>query len=519
VSLRGVTKTFAGTRALRRVDMDFFPGQIHAVCGENGSGKSTMIKILAGVYQADPGGIVTLNGEELAADKLTPGFAHRQGVRVVHQDLGVFPELTVEENLAIDGGFQTGLLGNIRWNRQRRSTEQLLRDFKIPAGPKSTLAELSLAARTEVAIARSLRDQADRGKGLLILDEPTAALPVKQVDSLLASLRKLADSGQSILYVSHRLDEVLSLADCVSVLRDGELVGTFPTSELDESQLIDLMLGRAVHKALEHEPVPFTGTPAFSVKDLVAGPLKGVSFSVHSGELLGIAGVMGSGRSTLLKSIFGVLKPDSGDFMLDGQALNSASPKTAMREGIAMVPEHRLRDAAFADESVDMNISIGVIGKYWRRLVVARRPLRRDSDRLIGDFRVKVPNGRALMSSLSGGNQQKVIVARWLRRNPRLILLDEPTQGVDVGARAEIYNILRRATQGGAAAVLVASDFQEMAQVVDRAIVIRNGRVVAELRGDEITAHRLAHLSHAGGEQLSTPAGSTATQAPANEKG
>ena len=497
VSLRGVTKTFSGTRALRRVDLDFFPGEIHAVCGENGSGKSTMIKILSGVYQADPGGTVSLNGESFDADRVTPTVANRQGVRVVHQDLAVFPELTVEENLAIDGGFQTSRLGRIRWRQQHRSAEQLIRDFKIPARPKSTLAELSLAARTEVAIARSLRDMDDRGKGLLILDEPTAALPVKEVDSLLSSLRDLADSGQAILYVSHRLDEVLNLADYVSVLRDGELVGTYPTAEIDEAQLVDLMLGRAVHKALEHEPVVPDGDAIFQVQDLVVGPLKGVSLEVHAGEMLGIAGVMGSGRSTLLKSIFGIETPRSGRFVLAGQTLGADTPKSAMQAGIAMVPEHRLRDAAFGNEPVDMNISISVIGKYWRRFVLAEKPLRQDADALIAEYRVKVPSGRSLMSSLSGGNQQKVVVARWLRRKPRLILLDEPTQGVDVGARAEIYNILRRATQDGAAAILVASDFQEMAQVVDRAIVLRNGRVVAELRGDEITAHRLARLSHA----------------------
>ncbi|MFC6239280.1 sugar ABC transporter ATP-binding protein [Longivirga aurantiaca] len=497
VSLRGVTKTFAGTRALRRVDLDFFPGEIHAVCGENGSGKSTMIKILSGVYQGDPGGTVSLNGEEYDADRVTPTVANRQGVRVVHQDLAVFPELTVEENLAIDGGFHTSKLGRIRWRKQHKSAEQLIRDFKIPARPKSTLAELSLAARTEVAIARSLRDMDDRGKGLLILDEPTAALPVKEVDALLASLRDLADSGQSILYVSHRLDEVLALADYVSVLRDGELVGTFPTSELDEAQLVDLMLGRAVHKALEHVPVVPDGDAVFKVENLSVGPLKSVSLEVHAGEMLGIAGVMGSGRSTLLKSIFGVAQPRAGRFVLDGQTMAADSPKSAMGAGIAMVPEHRLRDAAFGNEPVDMNISISVIGKYWRKLVLADKALRQDADQLISEYRVKVPTGRSLMSSLSGGNQQKVVVARWLRRKPRLILLDEPTQGVDVGARAEIYNILRRATQDGAAAVLVASDFQELAQVVDRAIVLRNGRVVAELRGDEITAHRLARLSHA----------------------
>ncbi|MCW2648545.1 MAG: transporter related protein [Pseudonocardiales bacterium] len=497
VSLRDVTKTFAGTRALRHVDLDFYPGEIHAVCGENGSGKSTMIKILSGVYTADSGGTISLYGEELAADKVTPGVAHRQGVRVVHQDLAVFPELTVAENLAVDGGFSTGLGGRIRWRQQHRDAAALIRKFNIPARPTSRLGELSLAARTEVAIARALRDQAVHGRGLLILDEPTAALPVHEVEALLRALRDLAAEGQSIVYISHRLDEVLDLADCVSVLRDGELVGTFDVENLDESSLIDLMLGRAVSEALEHEPVKASGPPLFTVEDLSVGRLKNVSFSVRPGEMLGIAGVMGSGRSTLLRAIFGGVKPSSGRFLLDGKPAALDSPKVAMRAGVAMVPEHRLRDAAFADHSVDMNMSISVIGKYWQRMVVSQRKMRRDSDKLIAQYSVKVPNGRAVMHSLSGGNQQKVVVARWLRRNPRLILLDEPTQGVDVGARAEIYNVLRAATQQGSAAILVASDFKELAQVVDRVIVLRGGKIVAELEGEGINAHRLAQLSHA----------------------
>lgn len=495
--LRGVTKTFAGTRALRHIDLDFYPGEIHAVCGENGSGKSTMIKILSGVYQGDSGGTLSLSGEQCEADRITPALAHRRGVRVVHQDLAVFPELTVAENLAIDGGFATGFGGRIRWRQQHRDAAELIRSFNIRAKPTSRLADLSLAARTQVAIARSLRDQSVRGSGLLILDEPTAALPVHEVDALLTALRDLAAAGQSILYVSHRLDEVLDLADHVTVLRDGELVGTFSASDLDESRLVDLMLGRAVAKALEHRPVTASGPALFKVEDLSAGRLKNVSFSVAAGEMLGIAGLLGSGRSTLLRAIFGAVRPSSGRFVLDGKPALLDSPKTAMRAGVAMVPEHRLRDAAFADQSVDMNLSISVIDRYWQRLVVAQRRLRRDSDQLISEYRVKVPSGRSVMNSLSGGNQQKVVVARWLRRNPRLILLDEPTQGVDVGARTEIYNALRVATRQGSAAILVASDLKELAQVVDRAIVLRNGQIVAELGPDEMSAHRLAQLSHA----------------------
>jgi ribose transport system ATP-binding protein len=496
VSLRGVSKTFAGTRALRHVDLDFYPGEIHAVCGENGSGKSTMIKILSGVYRADSGGTISLSGEEFEADRITPALAHRQGLRVVHQDLAVFPELTVAENLAVDGGFVTGLGGRIRWRRQHREAAALIRAFNIPATPTSRLAELSLAAQTEVAIARSLRDQSVRGRGLLILDEPTAALPAHEVETLLRALRDLATAGQSILYVSHRLDEVLGLADCVTVLRDGGLVGTFATADLDESRLIDLMLGRAVSKALEYRPVNAGGPPLLEVENLSVGGLRNVSFSVAAGEMLGIAGIMGSGRSTLLRAIFGETKPSSGRFLLEGKPVMLDSPKNAMQAGVAMVPEHRLRDAVFADHSVDMNMSISVIGKYWRRLVVAQRRLRRDCDQLISEYAVKVPNGRSVMSSLSGGNQQKVVIARWLRTSPRLILLDEPTQGVDVGARAEIYNTLRTAARQGSAAILVASDFKELAQVVDRAIVLRNGRIVAELGPGDMSAHRLAQLSH-----------------------
>jgi ribose transport system ATP-binding protein len=496
VSLRGVSKTFAGTRALRHIDLDFYPGEIHAVCGENGSGKSTMIKILSGVYRADSGGTISLSGEEFEADRITPALAHRQGLRVVHQDLAVFPELTVAENLAVDGGFVTGLGGRIRWRRQHREAAALIRAFNIPATPTSRLAALSLAAQTEVAIARSLRDQSVRGRGLLILDEPTAALPAHEVEALLRALRDLAAAGQSILYVSHRLDEVLGLADCVTVLRDGELVGTFAAADLDESRLIDLMLGRAVSKALEHRPVSTGGPPLLEVENLSVGGLKNVSFSVAAGEMLGIAGIMGSGRSTLLRAIFGEAKPSSGRFLLEGKPVVLDSPKNAMLAGVAMVPEHRLRDAVFADHSVDMNMSISVIGKYWRRLVVAQRRLRRDCDQLISEYAVKVPNGRSVMSSLSGGNQQKVVIARWLRTSPRLILLDEPTQGVDVGARAEIYNTLRTAARQGSAAILVASDFKELAQVVDRAIVLRNGRIVAELGPGDMSAHRLAQLSH-----------------------
>lgn len=501
VSVRGLTKTFAGTRALRGIDIDFLPGEIHAICGGNGSGKSTMIKILSGVYEGDEGGTLVFNGESHDSDKMTPAIAHRNSVRTVHQDLAIFADMNVAENLAIDAGFARGLGGRIKWRAVYAQAARLIEAFNIPAKPKTRMSNLSLAVWTEVAIARSLRDQNEAGHGLLILDEPTAALPIHEVETMITSLKNLAAQGQSILYVSHRLDEVIELADKITVLRDGQLVGTYPSSELDEPRLIELMLGKPVDSALRHDSIEARGEPVFEVRDLVAGPVQGVTFSVRPGEVLGIAGLLGSGRSTILRTAFGVTTPESGDILLDGKPIALRSPRDAMAHGISMVPESRVRDAAFmGDSTIDMNMSVGMLRHYWSRLTIRQGAIEADSDRLIDEFGVKASSGRNAMASLSGGNQQKVIIARWLRLGPRVLLLDEPTQGVDAGARADIYRIIRSATSQGLAVIVVASDLDELALVVDRAVVLRKGKLVAEVSGHEMTAQRLAELSYADAE-------------------
>lgn len=495
VSVRALSKTFAGTRALQRVDIDFLPGEVHAVCGGNGSGKSTLIKILCGVYQGDEGGEIRVGDVRIDSDKTAAGAAHAAGIRVVHQDLGVFPDLTVAENLALGAGFETGLGGRVRWREQRRQAAASIRAFNIPASPGTRLSELSLAARTEVAIARALRDQGDNAGGLLILDEPTAALPVEEVATLLRALRRLAARGQSILYVSHRLDEVLDLADRVSVLKDGRLVGTSPAADLDESSLISLMLGRTLVEGRQEQTSPPAAEAVLEVRNLAVGALQDVSLEARGGEVLGIAGLMGSGRSSLLRAIFGDIRPRAGEVRILDRPAAFSHPVEAMERGVAMVPEHRIRDGAFLDQSVDMNFAISVIRSYWRCGRVRNSAIVRDSDGLVSRLGVKARSGRDTMSSLSGGNQQKVVLGRWLRREPRLLLLDEPTQGVDVGARADIYRQVREATSAGAAAVVVASDLEELAAVADRVLVLRHGRVVAEVRGAELTAHRLSELS------------------------
>ncbi|MCR1783666.1 sugar ABC transporter ATP-binding protein [Nocardioides carbamazepini] len=503
VSVRGVSKTFAGTRALDDVDLDVRPGEIHALCGGNGSGKSTLIKILSGVYQADPGGVIRVDDEDVAADAVTPGDASRLSICTVHQDLAVFPDLSVAENLAIGGGFETALGGRIRWGRQRRQAARLIERFGIPATPRTRLASLTVAARTQVAIARALQAAGDDHRGLLILDEPTAALPVKEVEQLLEGLRKLAAQGQSILYVSHRLDEVLDLCDRVTVLRDGRRVATTDTADLDEQGLIELMLGRTVEHQLRHEPRRTDGAPLLEIRHLASGPLRDVSLTLHEGEVLGIAGLLGSGRSTLLRTVFGDRAPDGGDIAVGGRSVRYRRPIDAIADGIVMVPENRLQDAAFTDLTVDMNGALSVIGGYWRGGFLRGRRLREDGRDLIAEFGVKTPTGAVPLSALSGGNQQKVVMARWMRRKPQVLLLDEPTQGVDVGARADIYRLVREATDNGSGAIVVASDFEELAHVADRVLVLRRGRVVAEVSGADITAHRLTELSLVEGKATS----------------
>jgi ribose transport system ATP-binding protein len=498
LSIRNLSKEFPGTRALDGVDLDVRKGEIHALCGGNGSGKSTLIKILCGVYEGGSGGEIECGGVKVRADQTTPTTAHQMGVRVVHQDLGVFPDLSVAENLALGYEFETGRAGRVQWRVTRERARDLIERFEIAATPKTLMRNLSRAAQTQVAIARALQDQESEGESLLVLDEPTSALPAHEVELLLASLRRYASDGQSILYVSHRLDEVLGLSDRVTVLRDGSKSGTWSTAELTEERLIELIVGNKVQRVFLEMPTVTDTRPALEVENLWAGPLAGVNLRVNKGEVVGIAGLLGSGRSKLLQAIFGNLRIDRGVIRVDGEVVRFSHPQAAMDAGVALVPENRAVDAAFLDLSVYENISAAVIDEYWRGLRIRYRGMRSDATSLMSVFGVKAASASAPLNTLSGGNQQKVIMARWLRREPHLLLLDEPTQGVDVGARADIYGLIRDAVAQGAAAVIVASDFEELSHVVDRAIILRAGRVVAEATSTELTAHRLTEMSYGG---------------------
>ena len=497
VRIVSVSKAFGATRALDDVSLDIAKGTVHALIGGNGSGKSTLIKILAGVHEADAGE-VDVQGDVLDATTITPTHSRDHGFRFVHQQTSVFSALTIMENLAIGRGFENGA-GRIKWPQQRRRAREVLARFEIHKDPDSLMAELGPASQTMVAIARALQDQEADANGVLVLDEPTASLPAHEAQVLLSALRRYAAEGQTILYVSHRLEEVCEVADAVTVLRDGKIVDTVQGASTPDA-LAELMTGRPVEALtiVSSAGKSPDAAPVVEVEDLVAGACRGVSFQVHPGEVLGIAGLLGSGRTSLLKAIFGDVPLESGGITLKGEVLGPMSPTKAMDHGIALVPEDRAGQAVFSGMSVTGNLGIAVTAEFFVRGRLRHRQEAREAERLAKQYFIKCSSVGQPIGSLSGGNAQKVILCRWLRRKPSLLLLDEPTQGVDVSARFEIWEIVRAALDEGMAVVVVSSDSEELAGVCNRIVVMRNGHLAGELNGSDVTPHNIDRLSIIG---------------------
>ncbi|GAA3663362.1 sugar ABC transporter ATP-binding protein [Nocardioides ginsengisoli] len=499
---KGLSKTFAGTAVLRDARLVVRRGEVHALLGGNGSGKSTLIKLLAGVYDADPGGTIEVQGVSADADEWSPTLARSAGLLFVHQDPAVFGALTVAENLAIGRGFARATGGRIDWGTTRRHAADVLKRFSLDISPDSQVSTLRPAERTMLAIARALQDQDGAHDGVLVLDEPTASLPDWEVDILLGALRKFAAAGQTIVYVSHRLSEILEIADRVTVLRDGAQVVTREVAGMTEGQLVELIAGRSLDRVIPARVGEIDKERVLSVRGLVAGPLRGVDLDLHRGEILGIAGLLGSGRSALLRALFGDLPATEGEIRLNGAPYMPSRPAAAIRAGFGLVPEDRGDEALFPSQSVRENLSAAVVPRYWSAGRLQHRRERADARGLIASFGVKPASDTALAGTLSGGNQQKVVLARWLRRDPLVLMLDEPTQGVDVQARADIYAHVRRSVEAGTAVLLVTSDFEELALAADRVLVLREGRVCAEVTGADIEPHRLTELSYLSEENV-----------------
>lgn len=495
--LSGLDKSFGLTRALDDVHLEVGRGEIHALVGGNGSGKSTLIKILAGVHRADRGEL-EIWGDPVDLGAYSTKDAHAAGFRFVHQNAPVFLEMTVAENIAIGSGYAVGRAGNVRWPELRRHTRDLLARFEIDVSPGTRMAELGPATQMMVAIAGALQLGGRDDRSILVLDEPTASLPAHEVELLLNAVRRYAEQGQTTIYVSHRLDEVLVLADRVSALRDGIAAGTMDAAEATEATLIQMVAGRALERVYPAMPSVSREPVVLELDGVDVGPLRNVSFTLRRREILGLAGLLGSGRSELLQAIFGAMPITRGKIVLNGELLDLRRPADAIASGIALIPEDR-EASAFPDLGIQQNLAAADFSRGWTGVRLSGRRERETALVARDRFLIKAGDVRAPLSTLSGGNQQKVILARWLTLQPRVLLLDEPTQGVDIGARWEIYRLINAALEDGACALIVSSDFEELSQVCERVIVLRGGTSDGEILAPDIDAPRLAEYVYSNG--------------------
>jgi ribose transport system ATP-binding protein len=481
--IRDLSKTFVGTKALNRVNLDIAPGEIHALVGQNGSGKSTLIKILAGYHLADDGAEAVLDGVHL--NLAHPTRARHDRLRFVHQDLGLFAECNTIENLALRGEFLTGFGRRVRWREQARLTRSLIAEFDADIDITKPVGQITPVQRTIVATAAALAGW-EEGRGILVLDEPTSVLPPTEVSRLMELVRSVRERGTSVLYVSHRLDEVVELADTVSVLRGGEVVASRPVAGLDAQDVAALMVGGAVDANYRARLDEALDNPVVvKARDLSGAHLAGVSFDLHAGEILGVAGLPGSGREELPYAIAGMVAGVDGQVSL---ATTGPVPVARARSlGIPIVPADRLSEALFTDFSVAENLSISVLDRLHRCGLVNGAAERSLARRWIESIAIKTPRANSAITTLSGGNQQKVVVSRCLARDPQALVLCEPTAGVDVGSRQTIYEFIADRARAGLAVLIASSDIGDLLALCTRVIVLSNSHIVRDLRGAEIT--------------------------------
>jgi ribose transport system ATP-binding protein len=493
-----LSKTFSGLRVLDNVGITIEAGEVHALLGHNGSGKSTLIKILAGFHQPDAGsGVVTV--DDVTVRPGDPDSARRAGLRFIHQELGLVDNLTVLENLRLGGGaYTTGLGWRIRWSRERASARDLLQSLGLDVQPDAVLRHLSPIQRTGIAIARAV--QSEDAVRVIVFDEPTAALPDREVARLFELIRRLTQRGAAVLYVTHRLEEVQEIGDSVTVLRDGAVVGRGPTSEFPRQRLVGLIVGGTRERPAADTPAMQAGeggqAPALLVMDGVAGgELAGLSLQVRAGEVLGVAGLAGSGVHDLPNVLLGTVPVRAGRISAREHVLRRPTPQRSLGLGVAVLPSARWLKA-LPTMTARENLTLGSLGSFWSAGVFHHRREKKVALQLLARYGVVPLEPERGFATFSGGNQQKICVARLLRRTPSVLVLDEPTQGVDVGGSADIIGLLRESAHAGLAVVLCSSDLNDLAVACDRVVVLRDGRVAAELIGTAISRERIIEESY-----------------------
>jgi len=481
--LTGISKRFGAVQALTDVDVALFANEVHALVGENGAGKSTLVKILAGIHHPDAGRI-QLSGEDLVLSG--PAAARDLGIAVIHQHPNLFPDLTVAENVFVGRLPRNGVRG-VDWGELNRTAQRLFENLGVKQSVSVPVRGLSVADQQLVEIAKSLSLDAR----VLVMDEPTASLSSHEVERLFTIIRQLRGRGVAILFVDHRMEEVFEIADRVSVLRDGRHVITAAINELNPADAIRHMVGRRLETLFPKEQATI-GEIALEVRGLTRrGVFSNASFQVRRGEILGLAGLVGAGRTEIARVLFGIDRADAGEVLVAGKHAEIKSPKDAMRLGIVYVPEDRHEQGLVLDFSIAANVSLPIVERLSRLLVVDRAQERQIATDYSKQLQVRSTGVEQVASGLSGGNQQKVVLAKWLATKPTVLLLDEPTQGVDIGAKAEVHRIISQLAGQGMAIVLISSELLEVLGMADRIVVLHEGRVAAEFARDDATQERV----------------------------
>ena len=473
LEMRGIVKTFPGVRALDGVSLTLHSGEVLALMGENGAGKSTLMKVLSGVYPPDAGEIL-ISGQVTAIHN--PTDARHAGISIIYQELDLIPQLSVRENLFL-GREQTSAIGFLKKDTETEAARQLFDKLGVQLDPDARIEDLSVAQQQFVEIAKALAV----GAKIVVMDEPSAALSQREVESLFDIIAELKSSGIGIVYISHRMEEVDRLADRVTVIRDGQHIGDLQKGEIERERIIQMMVGRSLDAEFPKRKAEI-GSVAFCVKNLTRGTaVRGVSFDLHHGEVLGLTGLVGAGRTELARLLFGADRPESGSMAIDGRPVIIRSPRDAIRKGICLLTEDRKHQGLVLIRSVRENFGLPNLRRFGRGLFLDQKSERASVTRFIDELSIRVPHTETAARNLSGGNQQKVVLAKWLERDTDIIIFDEPTRGIDVGAKVEIYEIINRLAARGKAILMISSELPEILGMSDRILVMREGEISGEI--------------------------------------
>ena len=493
MKIEGVNKSFSGVKVLHHAQLELFKGEVHALMGENGAGKSTLMKIIAGVYRPD-------SGKTLYKDKEVvwhnPMEARDRGISVIHQEISLSPNLSIGENILMGTKFPRNSFGLVKWSEIYERAETILRSIGSTLNPKASVSTLSIAQQQMVEIARALSFNSE----VLIMDEPTASLTDKEIEKLFTIIADLKRKGVAIVYISHRMDEIFRISDRYTVLRDGQWIESGPISNTNPDHLVKLMVGREIKDLFKRqsvEPLKTSGSvPVLELKEVSdKKTVKGISLRLYPGEIVGLAGLVGAGRTELVRTIFGVSALSGGEIFIDGKLVHIHSPSEAMKYGIAHVPESRKEQGLFPNLSVKENILMAQLHTYRIGNLLQYGRMNKDAERYIQDLGVKTATKEQNVMGLSGGNQQKVVIARWLSIGPKVLLLDEPTRGVDIGAKTEIHKIISRLAEQGMAVLMISSELPEVLSISDRILVMHEGKISAELSRQEATQEKIMYYA------------------------